>query len=120
MSEEEKKEDDTLDRVVTQRRKLFDYAIGAAVPVVLSLSIGLINRIDNLEHYRDLDDYRMGEFQKWRDHGEFRRLYTDTLVLAQELDHLSRKFGLCQQRVDTLEKGWLATQKFPFTDKGSE
>jgi hypothetical protein len=120
VSEEEKKDNEHAERVVSRHRKLFDYAIGAAVPGVLSLSIALINRIDNLESYRDLDDYRMGEFVKWRDHGEYRRHIDTTGKLSERLANLSRQFELCQQRVQTLERGWTTVPQFPFPDKGSK
>lgn len=100
---EDKTANEHLERVVSRRRKLFDIAIGSAIPVVLSLSVSLINRISDLEHDRDLVQYRVEQLYVWRDHGGYQRDSTEYRAIASVVGQLANELKLCQYRVNKIE-----------------
>ena len=102
----------------TRARKIFDAVLGASVPTVFALVIALLNRIDNLEHYRDLDDYRMGQFQTWRDHGEYRRHFNASIRLAERMADISEELRVCQVRVQAMERSAANGHSHPQAGKG--
>lgn len=101
---------ESSERMVSRRRQVFDVVIGASVPVVLSLSIGILNRINSLESYRDLDEYRLEQLYVWRDHGAYSRHQADNLALANSVNELARRSQVCEIKVAALESALGARQ----------
>ena len=114
---EDKQENEHVDRMVSRRRKLFDIAIGSSIPVVLSLSISLINRIDNLEHSRDLVKYRVEQLYTWRDHGDYRRHIESNEHLAESVGKLVQRSTMCEYQLRFLERQLENGKLKPKTDK---
>lgn len=107
---EAKKDESAEDATVLETRvglvrKLFDYAIGAAVPLVLSLFIHVSDRLHNLERYRAVDEYRVEQLYDWRDNGDGRSLHQGVTSVKQRLADLTRKVDQCEFRLQVISKG---------------
>lgn len=89
--------------LVTTPRKLFDITVGAAIPLVLSLFIGIVDRVSDLEHYRSLDQYRMDEFTTWRHSGDYQDTERHLQSMVQLVGQLVERSRLCDNRVRRLE-----------------
>lgn len=89
---------------VDRAHRVFNLAIGASIPVVLTISIGFIDRIAELEQYRALDEYRVDELLVWRSQGEYERLVEEHHRLAERVAELREFASRCQYRVEALER----------------